>query len=108
MSRDVSPNERVTRLHLDPALDSGMAPAIENPYEERQAFLLERIIKNVDLLNESLQEMNRSVAAINNHNQEITIVAEMWNGYHRNVEFNLQNMDAHLQPSASQAGPAKD
>ncbi|WFD28635.1 hypothetical protein MNAN1_003648 [Malassezia nana] len=84
-----------------------MPPAIENPYEERQAFLLERIIKNVDLLNESLQEMNRSVAAINNHNQEITIVAEMWNGYHRNVEFNLQNMDTHLQPSALPAAPQK-
>lgn len=57
--------------------------------EERQTLLLERIIKNVDLLNDALQELNRSVAEINNHNQEITIVAEMWNGYHRNVEFNL-------------------
>lgn len=61
--------------------------------EERQTLLLERIIKNVDLLDEALQELNRSVAEINNHNQEITIVAEMWNGYHRNVEFNLQNME---------------
>lgn len=56
-------------------------------------MLLERIIKNVDLLNEALQEMNRSVAEINTCNQEITIVAEMWNGYHRNVEFNLENME---------------
>lgn len=56
--------------------------------------MLERIIKNVDLLNEVLGEMNRSVADINQHNQDITIVAEMWNGYHRNVDFNLQNMEA--------------
>ena len=49
--------------------------------------MLERIIKNVDLLNEALGEMNRSVADINQHNQDITIVAEMWNGYHRNVDF---------------------
>ena len=48
--------------------------------------MLERIIKNVDLLNEALGEMNRSVADINQHNQDITIVAEMWNGYHRNVD----------------------
>ncbi|WFD44214.1 hypothetical protein MPSI1_002880 [Malassezia psittaci] len=70
-----------------------MAPPIENPYEERQTLLLERIIKNVDLLDEALQELNRSVAEINNQNQETTIVAEMWNGYHRNVEFNLKNMN---------------
>lgn len=59
-------------------------------------MLLERIIKNVELLDEALHELNRSVAEINNHNQEIIIVAEMWNGYYRNVEFNLQNMDATL------------
>ena len=59
-------------------------------------MLLERIIKNVELLDEALHELNRSVAEINNHKQEIIIVAEMWNGYYRNVEFNLQNMDATL------------
>ncbi|WFD32551.1 hypothetical protein MSPP1_003599 [Malassezia sp. CBS 17886] len=71
-----------------------MAPAIENPYEERQALLLERIIKNVDLLDEALHELNRAVVHINNRNQETTIVAEMWNGYYRNVAFNLENMDS--------------
>ena len=89
-----------------------VAPAIENPYvraaiwswadaqEERQSLLLERIIKNVDLLNEALQELNRSVAEINNRNQETTIVSEMWNGYRRNVDFNLQNIDADAHASA--------
>ena len=47
----------------------------------------------MDLLNEALQELNRSVAEINNQNQETTIVSEMWNGYRRNVEFNLRNME---------------
>lgn len=68
-------------------------------------MLLERIIKNVDLLNDALQELNRSVAEINNHNQEITIVAEMWNGYHRNVEFNLQNMETGAAGGASVHAP---
>ena len=67
--------------------------------------MLERIIKNVDLLNDALQELNRSVAEINNHNQEITIVAEMWNGYHRNVEFNLQNMETGATGGASAHAP---
>ena len=44
-------------------------------------------------------EMNRSFADINNHNQDITIVAEMWNGYHRNVDFNLQNMESNNNAS---------
>lgn len=66
--------------------------------EERQALLLERIIKNVDLLNDALQELNRSVASINNRNQDTTIVAEMWNGYRRNVDFNLQNIDESVEP----------
>ncbi|PKI85472.1 hypothetical protein MVES1_000120 [Malassezia vespertilionis] len=77
-----------------------MAPAITNPYEERQTLLLERIIKNVDLLNEALLELNRSLSEINTHNQEITIVSEMWNGYHRNVDFNLQNMDMGVNSGA--------
>lgn len=69
-------------------------------------MLLERIIKNVDLLDEALQELNRSVAEINNQNQEITIVAEMWNGYHRNVEFNLQNMETSAAVGAgASVGP---
>ena len=62
--------------------------------------MLERIIKNVDLLNEALGEMNRSVADINQHNPDITIVAEMWNGYHRNVDFNLQNMEGSSATSS--------
>lgn len=48
--------------------------------EERQSLLLERIIKNVDLLNESLLDLDRSVAEINAHNSSITIVAELWEG----------------------------
>ena len=53
---------------------------MENPHEERQSLLLERIIKNVDLLNDALLELDRSVAEINAHNQDITIAAELWEG----------------------------
>lgn len=31
---------------------------MENPHEERQAILLERIIKNVDKCNEAVGELN--------------------------------------------------
>lgn len=45
--------------------------------EERQSLLLERITKSVHRLNEALLELDRSVVEINNHNQAITIVAEL-------------------------------
>lgn len=40
-------------------------------------MLLERITKSVHRLNEALLELDRSVVEINNHNQAITIVAEL-------------------------------
>ncbi|PWN96098.1 DASH complex, subunit Dad4 [Tilletiopsis washingtonensis] len=79
---------------------------MENPHEERQSLLLERIIKNVDLLNDALLELDRSVAEINAHNQDITIAAELWEGYRRNVAFNLTNMDEAAAAEAHEAAAA--
>ena len=89
---------------------------MENPHEERQLLLLERIIKNVHLVNDALVEMTRSVAEINEFNKNVTIVGELWEGvsvicmmkgrlkstysfpllliqYRRNVAFNLSSME---------------
>ncbi|EPQ28854.1 uncharacterized protein PFL1_03657 [Pseudozyma flocculosa PF-1] len=74
---------------------------MENPYEERQSLLLERIIRNVSLLNEALKEVSTSVTQINQHNQAITIAGEMWEGYRRNAAFNLQNIDGLADQHAS-------
>lgn len=41
-------------------------------------MLLSRIIKNVDLLNESLEELGRSLAEINFYNEGNAEVADMW------------------------------
>jgi DASH complex subunit DAD4 len=53
---------------------------MENPHEERQALLLERIIKNVNLVNDALVEMNRSLQEINTYNTKVTVVGELWEG----------------------------
>lgn len=45
--------------------------------EERQSLLLERITKSVHRLNEALQELDRSVVEINNHNQAVIIVSDL-------------------------------
>lgn len=53
---------------------------MENPHEEQQLLLLERIIKNVHLVNDALVEMTRSVSEINEFNKNVTIVGELWDG----------------------------
>lgn len=53
---------------------------MENPHEERQALLLERIIKNVNLVNDALVEMNRSLQEVNAYNTKVTVVSELWEG----------------------------
>jgi hypothetical protein len=95
--------------------------------EERQSLLLERITKSVHRLNEALQELDRSVVEINNHNQAVIIVSDLseavsrdrgcihvgaggvadlhllvsfsqlFQQYRRNAAFNLYNMDAHAE-----------
>ncbi|KAL9933190.1 hypothetical protein V8E36_007908 [Tilletia maclaganii] len=65
---------------------------MENPHEERQCLLLERIIKTVDVLNDALLDLDRSIAEINQHNQAITVVGELWEGYRRNASFNLAHI----------------
>ncbi|KAN0063001.1 hypothetical protein ACQY0O_004159 [Thecaphora frezii] len=62
---------------------------MENPYEERQSILLERVIRNLTLLTEAVRELDTAIAQINQHNQNLTIVSELWQGYHRNAAFNL-------------------
>lgn len=75
--------------------------------EERQSLLLERIIKNVDLLNDALLELDRSVAEINSHNADVTIAAQMWANYGRNTAFNLQSMDENEGAERTAAGAAQ-
>ncbi|KAK0525263.1 hypothetical protein OC835_000052 [Tilletia horrida] len=78
---------------------------MENPHEERQCLLLERIIKTVDVLNDALLDLDRSVAEINQHNQAITVVGELWEGYRRNASFNLAHIGG-AEDAANASGSA--
>ncbi|CAO1624963.1 unnamed protein product [Parajaminaea phylloscopi] len=80
---------------------------IENPHEQRQTVLLSRIIKNVDLLNESLEELGRSLAEINFYNEGNAEVADMWENYRRNAAFNLETLEDE-QPGGDAAQDQKD
>jgi DASH complex subunit DAD4 len=63
---------------------------MENPHEERQALLLERIIKNVNLVNDALVEMNRSLQEVNAYNTKVTVVGELWEGVSMNAETKVK------------------
>ncbi|KDN43684.1 DASH complex, subunit Dad4 [Tilletiaria anomala UBC 951] len=66
---------------------------MNNPHEERHVIVLERIIRNVDVLNQSLEEVSRSVQQINLHNQNTVIASNLWESYRQNVAFNLQTLE---------------
>lgn len=59
---------------------TGCYSTMENPHEERQNALLERIIKNVDLLADAMSELDRGVREINDYNRDISITGELWEG----------------------------
>lgn len=64
-------------------------------------IVLERIIRNVDVLNQSLEELSRSVHQINLHNQNTVVASNLWESYRQNVVFNLQT----LEESEESGGP---
>lgn len=63
---------------------------MENPHEQGQNALLSRIISNMENLNESIVTMNKSLQDINRGNMDTEMVAQMWENYSKNSEFNLE------------------
>ncbi|KAI5453059.1 hypothetical protein NCC49_006088 [Naganishia albida] len=62
---------------------------MENPHEEKQAMLLERIIKNVEKCNESIVELNQCFGEIIQSN-EVSVTSALFQNYSRNVVYNLE------------------
>jgi len=71
---------------------------MENPHAEKQAILLERIIKNVEKCNELIAELNKCVQQISDANEEVNQSAELAMRYRKNVQYNLGAMDL-LRPT---------
>lgn len=59
-------------------------------YEEEEVLILNRIIGNVEKMNESMLELNRAIQQINIYNSNIAEVVELWSTYSRNVRYNLE------------------
>ncbi|KAJ7510156.1 DASH complex subunit Dad4 [Mycena galericulata] len=63
---------------------------MENPHAERQAVLLERILKNTSKCTETILELNRCMEGILRENSQVKIAADLATKYRRNVQYNLE------------------
>ncbi|KAI8872337.1 hypothetical protein GQ42DRAFT_108413, partial [Ramicandelaber brevisporus] len=65
--------------------------ALAGPHAEEQLVLLERIVTNVDKLNDSLDELNDRLREINSLNQDVVLLREIWRNLERNIQFHLRS-----------------
>lgn len=49
-------------------------------------------------MNESIQNVNETLQAINKRNMNIEILTQMWDNYQRNVKFHLEVIDELKKP----------
>ncbi|KAJ6597207.1 DASH complex subunit Dad4-domain-containing protein, partial [Mycena vulgaris] len=64
--------------------------AMENPHAERQAVLLERILKNTSKCTETILELNHCLEEIMRENSQVKIAADLATKYRKNVQYNLE------------------
>ncbi|KAJ3736492.1 hypothetical protein DFJ43DRAFT_1112377 [Lentinula guzmanii] len=62
---------------------------MENPHAERQAVLLERILKNTSKCTETILELNKSLEEIIQANYHLQTAANLSMQYRKNVQYNL-------------------
>ncbi|KIY46621.1 hypothetical protein FISHEDRAFT_46940 [Fistulina hepatica ATCC 64428] len=62
---------------------------MQNPHAERQAVLLERILKNASKCTESILELNQCMEEIIRANAPIRTAAQLSMKYRKNVQYNL-------------------
>ncbi|KAJ7444825.1 DASH complex subunit Dad4 [Mycena latifolia] len=63
---------------------------MENPHAERQAVLLERILKNTSKCTETILELNHCMEEILRANSQVKIAADLATKYRRNVQYNME------------------
>ncbi|KIM77820.1 hypothetical protein PILCRDRAFT_610358 [Piloderma croceum F 1598] len=63
---------------------------MDNPHAERQAVLLERILKNSSKCTEMIKELNHCVEEILRANAYVKTAADLATKYRKNVQYNLE------------------
>ncbi|KAI7856155.1 hypothetical protein BDC45DRAFT_604514 [Circinella umbellata] len=54
---------------------------MENPYEQAQNALLERIVHNVSRLGAAVENLNERVEEVNKENSDLAVVNQMFSSY---------------------------
>ncbi|EDO14827.1 hypothetical protein Kpol_339p14 [Vanderwaltozyma polyspora DSM 70294] len=67
-----------------------MVEEMNNPYEQVQINILQRIVKNVERLNQSVTTLNQTLEDINRKNKNLEIMGQICENYHNNIQFNLE------------------
>ncbi|KAL0949699.1 hypothetical protein HGRIS_009736 [Hohenbuehelia grisea] len=62
---------------------------MENPHAERQAVLLERILKNTSKCTETILELNHCIEEILRANASVKTAADLATKYRKNVQYNM-------------------
>lgn len=90
---------------------------MENPHDERQAVLLERIVRNTvriahhsprccphllvkEKCSQLVIELNRCIEEIVRANQNVRVVNQLETKYRKNVEYNLKTQSLSAQKPA--------
>jgi len=63
---------------------------MDNPHAERQAVLLDRILKNSAKCTEMILELNHCIEEILRANASVKIASDLAMKYRKNVQYNLE------------------
>ncbi|KAF4600914.1 hypothetical protein PTI98_004918 [Pleurotus ostreatus] len=63
---------------------------MENPHAERQAVLLERILKNSSKCTEMILELNHCLEEVLRANSAVQTAADLSTKYRKNVQYNME------------------
>ncbi|PAV18734.1 DASH complex subunit Dad4 [Pyrrhoderma noxium] len=78
---------------------------MENPHSERQAVLLERIVKNTEKCIEVISELNHCLEEITRANRDVRTASSLVTKYRRNVQYNLEATRVQQDQSTSTPTP---
>ncbi|KAJ7074183.1 hypothetical protein C8F01DRAFT_11973 [Mycena amicta] len=74
---------------------------MENPHAERQAVLLDRILKNTVKCTETILELNSFLESTVRANAKVRTAADLSVKYQRNVQYNLEMTKGTQTPEPS-------
>ncbi|KAG7400792.1 hypothetical protein PHYBOEH_004306 [Phytophthora boehmeriae] len=70
---------------------------MQNPHEEKQKALLQRITGSVARLHEVVKEINAQIEKSDSFREELAFTCQVWKGYEGRVQSHCDNAAAQRQ-----------